>query len=78
MHNHKLYSSYAVQLRQFFFSGISKVLDIWDFSSINYPGFMTDEEANAFDAHEIANDFIAVGKDLGRALDSYGRRNYAK
>lgn len=73
MHNHKLYSSYVFQLRQSFFSGISKAMDIWNFSSVKYPSFMTDEEANIFDAHEIANDFIAVGKDLGRALDSYGR-----
>lgn len=38
--------------------------------------YMTDEEACISDAHEIEKDFIAAGKNLGRAFDSYGR-NYA-
>ncbi len=73
MRNNKLYSKYVFQLKQYFFFGVSKALDIWDFNSIDYPNFMTDEEACISDAHEIEKDFIAVGKNLGRAFDSYGR-----
>jgi len=74
MYKHKLYSDYVFQLRQYFLSGFSKVFDIWNFQQINYPGFMTDEEALLFDAGEVGKDFTMVGKDLGRALDSYGRK----
>lgn len=73
MRNHKLYSNYVCQLKQYFISGISKVIDIRNVNHIDYPGFMTDEEAYAYDACEIEKDFIAVGKNLERALDSYGR-----
>lgn len=76
MFKNNLYSHYAFQIRKYFMAGLSKVLDIWDFNQIDYPGFMTDEEALVFDAHEVGKDFNMVGKDLGRALDAYGR-NYA-
>ncbi len=71
MNNSKLYTNYAYQLKQYFLFGVSKVLDIWDFNSIDYPSFMTDEEACISDAHEIEKDFIMVGKNLGKAFDSY-------
>lgn len=78
MSNHKLYDNYVYQLKQYFQFGISKVVDIWDFNSIRYPSFMTDEEARVSDAHEIEKDFIVVGKNLGRAFDSYGRNHASK
>lgn len=74
MYTPKLYSKYIFQLKKSFLSGCSKVLDIWDFNPISYPDFLTDEEASIFDAREVGKDFTMVGKDLGRALDCYGRK----
>lgn len=76
MYKNDLYDNYAFQIKKYFISGFSKLLDIWAFHQIDYPGFLTDEEALIFDAREIGKDFTVVGKDLGRALDFYGR-NYA-
>ncbi|MDE6888148.1 MAG: hypothetical protein K2P45_05825 [Eubacterium sp.] len=74
MYKNSLYFHYVFRLKQYFLSGLSKVLDIWNFNQIDYPSFLTDEEALSFDAREIEKDFAIVGKDLWRAFDSYGKK----
>ncbi len=73
MYGYNSYNNYMHQLKHYFISGLSKVMDIGNFNQIEYPGCMTDKEAIAFDKNASKEDFITVGKDIRKAIDSYGR-----
>lgn len=73
MHGYNSYNNYARQLKHYFISGLSKVIDIGNLNQIEYPGCMTDAEASAFDKNALTEDFITLGKDIGKAINSYGR-----
>lgn len=48
-------------------------MDMKNLVQIEYPRCMTDKEASAFDTNALSEDFTNVGKDIGKAIDSYGR-----
>ena len=73
MYSYNAYNSYGYRLTHYFASGLSKIIDLGNFNQIDYPKYMTNEDAVNFDANELKKDFETVGKDIGKALDSYGR-----
>ncbi len=73
MHGYNSYNDYARQLKHYFISGLSKVIDLGNFNQIEYPKCMTDKEASAFDKNAFKDDFITVGKDIAKAIDFYGK-----
>jgi predicted DNA binding CopG/RHH family protein len=77
MYGYNSYDNYGYRLRRYFAFGLSKVMDLRNVNQINYPKYMTDEEANDFDARELKKDFENVGKDMRKALKSYGKKHTA-
>lgn len=72
MYSYNSYNDYTHQLKHYFVAGLSKVMDLGNFNQIDYPKCMTDEEAMAFDKNALREDFVIVGKDIRKALNSYG------
>lgn len=75
MHGYNSYNDRVYQLRHYFISGLTKIMDLKNLVQIEYPKCMTDKEASAFDTNALSEDFTTVGKDIGKAIDSYGRRH---
>lgn len=50
-------------------------MDLRNVNQVDYPKYMADEKANDFDMSELKKDFEIVGKDIGKALDSYGKEH---
>ena len=80
MYSYNAYNSYGYRLKHYFASGLSKIIDLGNFNQIDYPKYMTNvpngvvySDIVNFDANELKKDFETVGKDIGKALDSYGR-----
>ncbi len=75
MSSYTSYCDYGYQPKNFFASGLSKVMDLGNFNQIDYPQSMTNEEAQISDFKTLENDFKTVGKDIREALNSYGRKH---
>lgn len=75
MHNYTSYKNYGYQLKNYFLSGFFKLMDLGNVNQIEYPKCMSDQDAIVFDSNELAKDFITVGNDIRKALDSYGKKH---
>lgn len=73
MYGYNSYDSYGYRLKHYFASGLSKIMDLKNINQVDYPKYMADKKANNFDMNELKKDFEVVGKDMGKALDSYGK-----
>lgn len=75
MYGYNSYDSYGYRLKQYFASGLSKIMDLRNINQIDYPKYMADKNASDFDMNELKKDFEVVGKDIGKAIKTYGEQH---